>query len=122
MAGLITTMRPDVLCFLGRLQKWTNSKTLMDEVRPGTRFGPKDDQYEIGEDKPGQFHFFAYFCSRTGPRDPSRCVGIAEISLGAHSKSTLVAFLSKKLTFRRKPGLQALLIRFSGLWLINISP
>ena len=66
-------------------------------------------------DKPWHFQFFRIFWSRTGPRDPSRCVGIAEISLGAWSKSDLVGFLLKKYTFRPNSSLQALLIRFWGL-------
>ena len=49
--------------------------------------------------KSGHFQFFRIFWSRTGPRDPSRCVGIAEISLGARSKWDLVDFLSKNGTF-----------------------
>ena len=36
--------------------------------------------------KPGHFQFFQIFWTQTGPRDPSGCVGIAEISLGACSK------------------------------------
>ena len=71
--------------------------------------------------KPGHFHFFVYFWFQTGPRDPSRCVGIAEISLGARSKRDLVEFLSKKLTFRSNVGLQALLIRFCALCSLEIA-
>ena len=52
--------------------------------------------------KPGHFHFFSNFWSRTGPQDPSGCVGIAEISLGARPKSDLVAFLSNKCNFSLK--------------------
>ena len=61
------------------------------------------------------FSFFSDFSVPDRARDPSRYVGIAEISLGARSKPDLVAFLSKKFTFRRNSGLQALLIRFGGL-------
>ena len=50
---------------------------------------------------------FLHFCFfQTGPSDLSRCVGIAEISLGA--------FLLKKITSRRRFSVQALLICFCG--------
>ena len=73
---------------------------------------------------PGIFSFFEFSGPGLGPgtiRDPSGCVGIAEISLGARSKSDLVAFLPKRMTFLRNLGLQALVIHFSGLGLMNIS-
>ena len=67
------------------------------------------------------FSIFRTFWSRTGPRDPSGCVGIAEISLGACSKRDLVEFLLKRYTFRSNLGPQALLIRFWDLWSLKIA-
>ena len=59
--------------------------------------------------------------SKDQNQGPSRCVRSDEISLGARSKRDLVAFLSKKSTFRSNLGLQALLIRFWALCSLEIA-
>ena len=98
---------------------WPLRQTAIAQQHPTyvvlSEFVPKKAALAAGFVQTQAFSFFRLFWSQTGPRDPSGCVGIAEISLGARSKCDLVACLSKNLTFRPNLGLQALLIRFPGL-------